>query len=536
MAFISRPFIGHYDSEGQLYYLMAVSLIKYGFFKLNFLPVNNSGLLTNPPDYYAHWPFLYPNLLAWAFKIFGAKIEIGRLITAVASTFSCWLLFDIVRKNYNPRMAFFTTIFFLLAPIDLYYSFWVGRTFLALALWLAAIRSFLLYVNDGGRNGLNLLFACIWFGMAAFISWEPVVTAIGLVIIFLISKDIFVKKSALICATIIVISIGIHHIYISAIAPHLLVDQINAYFMRSYGQHTILPPRPFLNWVFLITYNMYISFGMVILISSFLGFMLLIKFLRNNKRCAFNLIDINKETNLNYFDRRDILISSILLISMPLFWYLAAPRQAFDHDYECILWIPFISLTAGYLWDYFMQMKKKVYFKGIVMICIFILLGAESFIGFKRYYKEDFTIEYLKYSELKNNLQDTDILFVSYHDFSKPTTAYLTGCFVIKVTSKEEILKFMELKRPESGTICYFLRDEHNKKDDKIGNDDDSLLHYFKNKLRKYYKPLIFETYPELAKWIKSNFPRKELQNGLVLYNMNCLINKLDTSKEKDFK
>ncbi|MFI5329512.1 MAG: ArnT family glycosyltransferase [Desulfobaccales bacterium] len=521
LFFIGRPLIGHYDSEGQLYSLMAMSLNKYGFFKLAFIPVNNSGLLTNPPDYYAHWPLLYPNFLAWAFHIFGQKVEIGRLITAIASTLSYWLLFDIVKRNYSERMAFFTIVFFIMAPINLYYSFWIGRTFIALALWVAAIRSFLICIRCEEKYYRHLFFACIWFAMATLISWEPIVTIIGLTIIYFISKDMFSRKAALACMVALVIPFVAHHVYIMVIAPHLLVDQFNAYLIRSYSQTSMLPPRPFLNWLFLIAYNMYISFGIIILMSSFLGLILLIKsWIKQNKSSHKSNKNNIFHMKFDYSDTHEFLFLIILLISMPLFWFLAAPRQGFDHDYECILWIPFICLTAAYLWDYFFQRQMKPIII-IVIICIVSLIGTESFIGFKRYYRIDYSNEYSKIINLKDRLKDTDILIVSQNDFSKPTTAFLTGCLIVKVISKEQALRFIKLRTPNLAGNIYYM--DYKQSNIQINENQDDFLYYFKNKLIKYYKPLKWKTYPELSEWVKDNFSREELPGGLILYDMNSL-------------
>lgn len=530
LAFIGRPLIGHYDSAGQLYSLLAISLNKYGFFKLRFIPVNNSGLLTNPPDYYAHWPLLYPNLVAVAFKIFGPKLEIGRLISALGSTISCWLLFDIIKRISNARMAFFATVFFIMSPIQLYYSFWFGATFLALALWLAAIRSFFLYVKDEGRNSRHLYFACIWFAIASLISWEPVVTVIGLAIIYFLSKDTYLRRAALMCGAILVTTFVVHHVYILLVAPHLLVDQISAFLMRSYGQKTVLAPRPPLNWLFLIAYNMYISFGIIILISSFLGLTLLIKSWRNKTRPSLESYKDNIPQMKFYFsDARDLFFPSILLISMPLFWFLAVPRQAFDHDFQCIIWLPFISLTAAYGWDCFLKLKKKPIII-MTIICLFCLIGTESFLGFKRYYSADYSNELSKFTKLNNKLKDTDILFVSSNDFHKPSTAFLTGCFVVKVTSKEEVLRFIKLRNPKLATRYLFLRYEP--KEIEIKENKSGLLYYFKNIFGRYYKPLKWERFSGLCDWVKNDFPREELPGGLVLYDVSRLKNNLSNNKD----
>jgi hypothetical protein len=522
LAFIGRPLIGHYDSEGHLYNLMGMSLVKYGFFKLGFIPLNNSGLLTNPPDYYAHWPILYPNVLALCFKIFGMHVEVGRIITAVASTLSSWLLFDILRRKTSQKIALFTTFIFIVSPVNLYYSFWIGRTFVALTLWLAAIRSLVIYLDDDGKKSNDLIIACVWFSLASLVSWEPILTIFGLVAMFFITKERVQKRAAITCGVVLLISFVVQHVFIFIIAPHLLMEQINAYLIRSYGHTNVLPPRPILNWILLIINNMYISFGIIILVSSLLGSVLLIRLMLNKSMPHLGPRGkVNLHISFDNHDKPGLLNICILLISMPLFWFVVAPRQAFDHDYEIIFWIPFISFTAAYSWNYFLQHynNKIVTF---VAISLFLILIGESYTGFKRYYTEDFTKDYNEYiTNLKDQLGESDILLMAANDFSKPTSAFFLGCFIKKVRSKEEVIKFIELSLPEGAKRCLYLRNEANVH--KMKDNSNDFLSYVKNLLRKYHRQLKFETYPELSKWIVQNFPRHELPNGLVLYDLTIL-------------
>lgn len=275
LLFIARPLIGHYDSDGHYYHLMAKSFYNFGHFKLGFIPVNNSGPLSNPPDYYTHWPFLFPNLLGAFYKFLGPQIYIGRLITLIASGVSAWVLFDILKKVSTIRLALLTVFFYIIAPLNLYYGFWVGRTVLALCFWLLAVRSFLIYCHDNFSNPKSLYFALGWFLLASFTSWEPVVTIGGLVIIFIINKNPHVRRGAILCSSVLAIAFVLHHLHILLITPNQIFDQLRAFLERASITNVHLPSRPLSNWLFLFSWNMYISFGLIILSSSFLGIILI---------------------------------------------------------------------------------------------------------------------------------------------------------------------------------------------------------------------------------------------------------------------
>lgn len=83
-----------------------------------------SGIYDNPQGYrFVEFP-IYNLLQAGGYKIFGTLTieEWGRLVTIFSSLLSSLFLYLIIKKRFGTLAAFFTSVFFLFLPFNIYYS------------------------------------------------------------------------------------------------------------------------------------------------------------------------------------------------------------------------------------------------------------------------------------------------------------------------------------------------------------------------------------------------------------------------------
>jgi hypothetical protein len=169
---------------------MARSFLDHGVLELGLVPVQNSGPLTDEPDYYLHWPPFFAIFQAWIFALFGTASVFAvhalstALVLAQAALIGMWL-----RRVVSPLAAFAAVVVFLNLPVMAKFGHIGLYLHLALLLALAAV---LLHDyaarRDTSHPGLTLVGAAC-FALACFTSWEPILVLPGLAIYWLIDRS-----------------------------------------------------------------------------------------------------------------------------------------------------------------------------------------------------------------------------------------------------------------------------------------------------------------------------------------------------------
>lgn len=94
---------------------------------------------------YKEFSFVHPPfqvyILSALFKIFGSTIAVGKLLPLIASSISVYLIFLIAENLYKEKVAFISTVLFLLTPAfiafsDQGYGMWEPLLFLLLSVYL----------------------------------------------------------------------------------------------------------------------------------------------------------------------------------------------------------------------------------------------------------------------------------------------------------------------------------------------------------------------------------------------------------------
>src|SRR5262245_28306900 len=70
---VSLPFVETRAWVSAHFSIMARNYAEHGFWALHFAPVQSTGPLEPRPDYYLHWPFLFPLALGVWFKALGVS-------------------------------------------------------------------------------------------------------------------------------------------------------------------------------------------------------------------------------------------------------------------------------------------------------------------------------------------------------------------------------------------------------------------------------------------------------------------------------
>jgi hypothetical protein len=515
LFFVGRLFYGHFDGEGQLYYLLARSFNTYGYLKLGFIPVINSGPLTSPPDYYAHWPIIYPNILAIFLKIFGDTVYVGRVFSVFMVSLGSYYLYSIASIFNTRRFGFYCLLAFALTPALLYYGVWVGRTLVCITFWLAGVYYFILYDLSNGEKKKYLIISCIWLFLASLTSWEPLVTASGFFIIMFLRRETYLRKGAIWCIITLIMAFVVHHVHILLVAPDLLLDQIGAVMKRTYTANSA--PRFSLVKIFMFGCHIYLSYGVILLTSSLCGTIIMCKAWRRSKLVHdSNLHEVELQAH-----KSKVMPYMILLVSLPLGWFLIMVNQAFNHDYEYLLWAPFIAITAGVFWNSLSRMAWK---KTMVILPLcFVLLIVDTSISTMRYFQDKvILIEGRDPRVFKGFFKESDVFFVD--SFGEAvSTAYLTGNHVRWVSNPKELIEFLSSKSPPWATGYYFIYGDSDAKVNEANQDNSyqRQIKWLKSIFEevRIYKPIVRDRSP-LAKWLMENFSPKILPTGLVVFDL----------------
>ena len=169
---LDRPF--DYDDEatgGAFYGIMARNYLRFPWAETHALPVITVGRLPGvPPVFYADHPPLVPLLIAPVYKLFDFGDWQTRLPTSTATIVAIWVLYLLLKRFGNERIALVAAALFAAMPMTLYFG---GQPeVLGMPLVLFALVTVFAYLNfhasPGVRTFVSLLAA---FTLAAISDW-----------------------------------------------------------------------------------------------------------------------------------------------------------------------------------------------------------------------------------------------------------------------------------------------------------------------------------------------------------------------------
>ena len=171
---------------------MARTFIEHGAYALHFTPIQNSGPLTTEPDYYIHWPPLFPVLVSWLAEwVTGGRISEALihsisliLIALQASLLGIWLA-----RRTSPLAALFAVMLFLNIPVVTRFAHAGLHLHLALLLGLAATLVFHQTVLHPRLLTWRLPVGLMLYASACFTSWEPFLLLPGFAVYWLVERN-----------------------------------------------------------------------------------------------------------------------------------------------------------------------------------------------------------------------------------------------------------------------------------------------------------------------------------------------------------
>jgi hypothetical protein len=211
----------------------------------------------------------------------------------------------------------------------------------------------------------------------------------------------------------------------------------------------------------------------------------------------------------------------ILFLSFPTGWFVIFRNEAFNHNYEYLLFAPFIAITAGLFWSSLSGMAKE---KAIIIlsICLSLFLIETSYATTRYFHLRGGRIETRESKLFKGFFKETDVLIVDSWSESF-STAYITGNHVKWITDRTALEEFFKSKSPSWATGYYFVYGEVGAKD-KLDSQNVSYqweIRWLKGKLGwvGIFSPDVRDRSP-LAKWLMENFQPKVLPTGLIIFDL----------------
>jgi len=168
---------------------MARSFMENGVFELGFLPVQNGGPLTVEPDYYFHWPPLFPIVLSWCFAAVGqASIFTVHAVSTFFVGCQAALIGFWIKRRLSLFAALVAVLSFLNLPVVAKFAHVGLQLHLAFLLAFASILIFDHAARQGAVRPWIIAAGAIGYSLACFTSWEPILALPGLAVYWLIKR------------------------------------------------------------------------------------------------------------------------------------------------------------------------------------------------------------------------------------------------------------------------------------------------------------------------------------------------------------
>ena len=302
---IVKPFIGHHDWNGVFYANIARNFMRWGLVKTGLGQVTDFGFITDPQNFYTHYPPLFPLILAGWFKIVGVGDWQARLVPLVFTLGSILILLELFKYLKLSRAAKIAGLSVGLTPMWRYFSLMPSQEALIVFFSLLSVlfflrgkrRSFYAAVVLNGLSG--------WAGYFLY-PW----------LFLLKQRQSWLVKAGIILTIIFLLHLG--HIY------WLTGSVTGGGLLEALKLRLNLSGMPeFTWWKYLI--------------------------LEKQRLAAFYTVILLAAAAVSTWWRRERLI--LALLGWGLSYPLIFSNVVFVHDYFNIFFIPYLAVAAAYLFN-----------------------------------------------------------------------------------------------------------------------------------------------------------------------------------------
>lgn len=302
---INKPFIGHHDWNGVFYSNIARNFMRLGLVKSGLGQVTDFGVVTQPQNFYTHYPPLLTWIMAGWFKLVGVGDWQARLVPLLFTLGSLLVLIKLFNYLKLSRTAIFAGLAIGLTPMWRYFSLMPSQEALIIFFSLLSVlfflkgkrKSFYLTVILNGLSG--------WAGYWLY-PW-----------LFLLNK----RRSWLIKAGLILVVIFLLHLLHTYILTGSVVGGglLDALLLRL----NMAPPPEFTWWNYLI--------------------------LEKQRLAAFYTLTLLAVAAISTIWKRERLV--LALLGWGLSYPLIFSNVVFVHDYFNIFFIPYLAVATASLFN-----------------------------------------------------------------------------------------------------------------------------------------------------------------------------------------
>lgn len=150
---------------------------------------------------------LYPLFISCFYSLFGPIPWIVLLAQIVIDTFSCLLLYSIIRRLLNPTVGFCSALFYSLNPFFIFYCVTLFSDILFVFLCILAFNFFIRSISRQFKNGNvnNISYSALFFGLATLARPIGIYLPLIITVFFLVNLRKQMKKAIKLATVFIVV-------------------------------------------------------------------------------------------------------------------------------------------------------------------------------------------------------------------------------------------------------------------------------------------------------------------------------------------
>ncbi len=188
---ISDPWWGIESFTSAQFAIFARNFVRYGYLATGFAHVNNVGEVPGLEIfYYMHHPPLFSLLVSLFYRVFGDNEWSTRLVSILLSMGAMGILYAIMKKIWNRRVALFALVFYAFSPLEAYYGRSTIYEMMVLPFVLASVWFYIRWVESDESRYLR--YAVMSFIPGGLIDW----TAYFVLPALFIHNSFFVERTA----------------------------------------------------------------------------------------------------------------------------------------------------------------------------------------------------------------------------------------------------------------------------------------------------------------------------------------------------
>ena len=331
------PLRWHYDWVTGHFLTIARAFNRYGIITLRGVPIQSSGALWPDPDVYANWPPGFGLMLSAVLRLPGDPLLLGRIFAALISVATVVVIWLLARGLWGERRADLAGFLYAAMAVVIARGSLTTHLSMALLLMLAAYHVALAHPSRRGAWLSSVLFA-----LACYCSWEPLLLTVPLLWLGFVRRSVrwrpmAVRFSVAAAVTIAVIAAqfacapggnvvaglaerGYHRVFAGIAADTDQPPTVDPLPTRGLLTSPVEYAR--------VMFDNLQEFGVAHLLTfAFLGV-----FLWGLRRGES-------------FAREH---AAVVVLALPaLLWFVLMSNHAMFHEYEMLVWAPFMALGAA---------------------------------------------------------------------------------------------------------------------------------------------------------------------------------------------